>query len=84
LINKSSWLHPKDSLAIDTGIALLDGLVVRLAQARVGTPGLAKKMLEISLEGVSRSGIPGSLYLRSQRILADQIIGFMEGLESAA
>jgi predicted metal-dependent phosphoesterase TrpH len=83
LINKSGWLHPKDSLTIDTGIAILDGLVVQLARARVGTPGFAKKALEILLEGVSRSGIPGSLYLRSQRNLADQISGFMEGMESA-
>jgi predicted metal-dependent phosphoesterase TrpH len=84
LFNKSGWLHPKDSLSIDTGIGILDALVARLAQARSGSPGLAKKILEALLEGASRSGIPGSLYIRSQRNLADRISGFMEGLESAS
>ena len=84
LFNKSGWLHPKDSLAIDTGSAILDGIVARLAQAHPEIPGLAKKILKIVLEGASRSGIPASLYLRSQRNLADQINGFMEGIESAA
>jgi predicted metal-dependent phosphoesterase TrpH len=83
LFNKSCWLHPKDSLAIDTGVEILDSLIARLAQARPGSSGFGKKVLEILLEGASRSGIPGSLYLRSQRNLADQISGFMEGIESA-
>lgn len=84
LFNKSAWLHPKDSLSIDTGIGILDGLIVRMAQARPGTPGFAKKILEVLLQGASRSGIPGSLYLRSQRNLADQISMFLEGMEIAA
>ena len=84
LFNKSAWLHPKDSLSIDTGIGILDRLIARMAQARSGTPGFAKKILEVLLEGMSRSGIPGSLYLRSQRNLADQISGFLEGVEIAA
>jgi predicted metal-dependent phosphoesterase TrpH len=83
LFNKSGWLHAKDSLAIDTGIAILDGLIARLAQARPGTPGFAKKIFEILLEGAFRSGIPGSLYLRSQRNLANQVSGFLEGAEIA-
>ena len=84
LFNKSAWLHPKDSLSIDTGSALLDGIVARQAQSRSGASGFAKKILEVFLEGASRSGIPGSLYLRSQRNLADQISGFLEGVEIAA
>jgi hypothetical protein len=84
LFNKSGWLHPKDSLAMDTGSAILDGIVARLAQARPEIPGLAKKILKIILEAASRSGIPGSLYLRYQRNLADQISGLLEGLEIAA
>jgi hypothetical protein len=83
LFNKSGWLHPKDSLAIDTGIPILDGLIGRLAQARPETPGFAKKILKIILEGASRSGIPGSLYLRSQRNLANQVSGLLEGMEIA-
>ncbi|MGZ4886581.1 MAG: PHP domain-containing protein [Candidatus Aminicenantales bacterium] len=84
LFNKSSWLHPKDSLSIDTGSALLDGIVARQAQARPGKSGFANKILEVLLEAASRSGIPGSLYLRSQRNLANQISGFLEGMEIAA
>jgi predicted metal-dependent phosphoesterase TrpH len=84
LFNKSGWLYPKDSLAIDTGNAILDRIVVRLAQARPGTSGVAKKMLKIVLEGASRSGIPGTLYIRSQRNLADQVGGLLESMEIAA
>jgi predicted metal-dependent phosphoesterase TrpH len=83
LFNKSGWLYPKDSLAIDTGSAILNGIIARLAQARPETQGFAKKILKITLEGASRSGIPGSLYLRSQRNLADQISGLLEGMEIA-
>ncbi len=84
LFDKSGWLHPKDSLSIETGSAFLDGIVSRLAQARPETPGFAKRILKIALEGASRSGIPGSLYIRSQQNLADQVSGFLEGMESAA
>jgi predicted metal-dependent phosphoesterase TrpH len=84
LFNKSAWLHPKDSLSIDSGIGLLDSLVARMAQARSGTPGFANKILELLLKGASQSGIPGSLYLRSQRNLANQISGFLQDTEIAA
>jgi predicted metal-dependent phosphoesterase TrpH len=84
LFNKSGWLHPKDSLAIDTGIAILDGLIARMARARPEKPGFDKKILKIVLEGASRSGIPGSIYLRSQRNLADRMTGLLESMEIAA
>jgi predicted metal-dependent phosphoesterase TrpH len=84
LFNKSGWLHSKDSLSIDTGNPVLDRIVTRLAQARPGTAGPAKLALRIILEGASRSGVPGSLYLRSQRNLADEISGFLERAEAAA
>ncbi len=84
LFNKSVWLHPKDSLAMDTGSAILDNIVARLAQAPPETPQLGRKILKVLLEAASRSGIPGSLYLRSQRHLADRISGLLENTESAA
>ena len=84
LFDKAGWLYPKDSLAIDTGSAILDGIIARLANARPDPPGFAKKILEIILEAASRSGIPGSLYFRSQRNLADQISGLLESKEIAA
>ncbi len=83
LFNKASWLYPKDSLAIETGSAILDRIIARLAQARAEKPGFAKKVFQIILEGASRSGIPGSLYIRSQRNLADQISGLLESMEIA-
>jgi hypothetical protein len=83
LFNKAAWLCPKDSLAIDTGSAILDGIIARLAQAHPDTPGFGKKILEIILEAASRSGIPGSLYFRSQRNLADQIHILLESMETA-
>lgn len=61
----------------------MDGIVTRLAQARADGPGFAKRILKIILEAASRSGIPGSLYFRSQRNLADKISGFLESLEIA-
>jgi predicted metal-dependent phosphoesterase TrpH len=84
LFNKSAWLHPKDSFAIDTGSAILDGIIARQAKARPQSPSFAKKILKLILEGASGSGIPGSLYLRSQRMLADQINGILEGAGIAA
>jgi hypothetical protein len=68
---------------MDTGSAILDGIVARMAKARPDTPRFAKKILKIILEGASRSGIPGSLYFRSQQNLADQIHGFLESMEIA-
>jgi predicted metal-dependent phosphoesterase TrpH len=83
LFNKAGWLYPKDSLAMDTGSAILDGIIARLAKARPDIPRFAKKILKIILEAASRSGIPGSLYFRSQRNLADQISGLLESMEIA-
>jgi predicted metal-dependent phosphoesterase TrpH len=82
LFNKAGWLYPKDSLAIDTGSAILDRIIARQAQSRPDTPSFAKKIFEIILKVASRSGIPGSLYFRSQRNLAEQIYGLLESMET--
>jgi predicted metal-dependent phosphoesterase TrpH len=84
LFNKADWVHPKDSFAIETGNAILDRIVSWLAQARSEKPGFGKRIFKMALEGASRSGIPGSLYLRSQQSLADRISGLLEGMETAA
>lgn len=84
LFNKADWLHPKDSFAIETGSAILDGIIAWLARARPEKPGFAKTFVRMILEGASLSGIPGSLYLRSQQDLADRISGLLEGVETAA
>jgi hypothetical protein len=81
LLDKASWLYPKDSFSMDTGSAALDGIIARMAQAHPNTPRLAKKVLEIILEAASRSGIPGSLYFRSQHNLADRISALLESAE---
>jgi hypothetical protein len=84
LFNKAGWIYPKNSLAIDTGSTILDGIIARLAQARTDTPGYGKKILEMILEAASRSGIPGSLYVRSQRNLANQVHELLESMEISA
>jgi len=73
LFDKSSWLYPKESLAIDTGNAILDAIIGRRAKADPGAPGLADKLLSSFLRALSRSGLPGRLYLRGQQNLADEI-----------
>jgi predicted metal-dependent phosphoesterase TrpH len=78
LFDKTGWLFPKESLTIDTGNAILDGIVGRLAQAPAESSGLSGKILKAFLEALSRSGIPGSLYVRSQRNLAGRISVFLE------
>jgi hypothetical protein len=83
LFDKSDWLFPKDTYAIDTGSETLDGIIARMAQAHPNTRHFAKKILEIILEAASRSGILGSLYFRSQRNLADQISVLLESTEIA-
>jgi hypothetical protein len=83
LLDKAGWLYPKDSFTMDTGSAALDGMIARLAQANPAAPRFAQKILEIILEAASRSGIPGSLYFRSQRNLADQISSVLESAEIA-
>jgi predicted metal-dependent phosphoesterase TrpH len=84
LLDKAGWLYPKGSFAMGTGSAALDGMIARLAQANPAAPRFAQKILEIILEAASRSGIPGSLYFRSQRNLAAQISSVLESVEIAA
>ena len=83
LFDKTDWLFPKESLTMDTGNAILDGIIGRLAKTHPDAAGFAEKVLSIVLELVSRSRIPGSLYIRSQRNLADRIGGFLQNTESA-
>jgi predicted metal-dependent phosphoesterase TrpH len=84
LFDKSGWLFPKESLALETGNALLDGIIGRLAQARHEAPGFADRMLRKILEALSRSGIPASLYVRGQQNLAVRIGELLESMETAA
>jgi predicted metal-dependent phosphoesterase TrpH len=84
LFDKASWLETKESLSMDTGIALLDAIVSRVARDDVEGPGISRRLLRKAIELVSSSGIPGSLYLRSQNNLADRIGRLMESAEMAA
>jgi len=83
LFDKAGWLYPKNSFAIDSGSSTLDRIIAWMAQGHPDTPRFAKKILKIILEAASRSGIPGSLYSRSQRNLADQISVLLESTEIA-
>jgi predicted metal-dependent phosphoesterase TrpH len=84
LFDKAGWISAKDSLTIDTGSALLDRVVTRIARTRSWQLGRKEQLLERLLAAVSRSGIPGSLYFRSQRGLADRVSGFLTGTGAAA
>ena len=52
-------------------------------RCHLNSPGFAKRLLKIILEAASRSGIPGSLYFRSQQNLADHISSLLESPETA-
>ncbi len=84
LFDRANWLQAKDSLTMDTGNILVDALIRRLARQRNGVPGTSHRIFRKIIEGVSSSGIPGSLYLRSQNALADRIGRLFESVENAA
>ncbi len=84
LFDKSGWISAKDSLTIDTGSALLDRIVSRIARTRPWQIDPADRLLERVLAAVSRTGIPASLYVRSQRGLADRVSSFLTGAGAAA
>ncbi len=84
LFDRANWLHAKDSLTMDTGNILVDALIRRLARQRNGVPGTSHRIFRTIIEGFSSSGIPGSLYLRSQNALADRIGRLFESVENAA
>jgi len=83
LFDKASWMHPKETLSIDTGSAILDGIVTRLARERTDDPSLSRWLLRKAIEALSSSGIPGSLYLRSQNGLAERISRLLGSTETS-
>jgi hypothetical protein len=76
LFDRKSWLLPRKSITLNTGNSFLDATLGRLGRARRGRLGLADRILKTMFRILSRSGIPGSLYIRSQRKLAARI-GFL-------
>lgn len=83
LFDKAGWLHSKESLSMDTGNAVLDGIVRRMARQGPGA-GVSRWLLKTAIEALSSSGIPGSLYLRYQNGLADRVGRLLEGSGAAA
>lgn len=84
LFDKSAWLHAKDSLTMDTGSALLDGIVRRVACDGSRSRGLPHWLLRKAIEALSVSGIPGAFYLRYQNGLADRVGRLLESAGTAA
>lgn len=82
LFDKASWLQAKETLSIDTGSAVLDGIVRRMARERSDDPSLLRWLLRKAIEAFSGSGIPGFFYLRSQNSLADRISRLLESAET--
>ncbi len=83
LFDKAGWLHSKESLSMDTGNAVLDGIVRRMAR-HGSCAGVSRWLLRTAIEALSSSGIPGSLYLRYQNGLADRVGRLLEGAGAAA
>lgn len=83
LFDKSDWLQAKDSLAMDTGNAILDAIVRRVAQDKPGGAGVSRWLIRKGIEALSGSGIPGALYLRYQNGLADRVGRLLESRGAA-
>ncbi len=84
LFDKTNWLRAKDSLAMDTGNPILDGIIKQVARDGSGATGFPGWLLEKAIETLSSTGIPGSLYLRSQKSLADRVGRLLESAGTAA
>lgn len=83
LFDKTGWLQAKESLSMDTGNAILDGIISQVARKGLGTPR-SHRLLKKAIEALSGSGIPGALYLRYQNSLADRIGRLLESAGAAA
>lgn len=83
LFDKSAWLHAKETLTMDTGSGLLDGIISQVARDG-SNAGVSRRMLRMAIEALSNSSIPGSLYLRYQNGLADRVGRLLEGAGVAA
>jgi len=84
LFDRAAWLHAKETLTMDTGSPLLDAIIRRAARRRLDTPDPWGWVLGRAAEALSSTGIPGSLYLRSQASLAERIGRLLEGAQNAA
>jgi hypothetical protein len=84
LFDKTGWLRAKESLTMDTGNAILDGIISQVAREGLGAPGLSRWLLKKAVQALSGSGIPGALYLRYQNSLADRVGRLLESAGTAA
>jgi predicted metal-dependent phosphoesterase TrpH len=84
LFDKAGWLHAKESLTMDTGSSILDAIISRVARERTGGIGISRWLLRKAIEILSSSGVPASLYIRSQNTLADQISRLLESARTVA
>jgi predicted metal-dependent phosphoesterase TrpH len=84
LFDKTAWLYAKESLKMDTGSAILDGLVRRMAREGPESSKLSRWLLRKAVETLAGSGIPAALYLRNQRGLADRVGRLLASAELAA
>lgn len=78
LFDKAGWLYPKDSLTMDTGSAILDGIIRQVAREGSGASGISRWLLRKAVEALSGSGIPAALYLRHQKSLAARVGRLLE------
>jgi predicted metal-dependent phosphoesterase TrpH len=84
LFDKTRWLDAKDSLTMDTGNAVLDGIIQQVARDTSNSPRLSRWLLRKTIETLSGTGIPGRMYLRAQNDLADRVGRLLENASTAA
>jgi hypothetical protein len=84
LFDKTRWLWAKDTLTMDTGNAVLDGIIQQVAKDRSHFPRLSRWLLKKAIEALSGTGVPGRLYLRCQNDLADRVGRLLESGGAAA
>jgi predicted metal-dependent phosphoesterase TrpH len=84
LFDKTHWLWAKETLTMDTGNAVLDGIIKQVARDNSGSPRLSRWLLKKTIEALSSTGVPGRLYLRCQNNLADRVGRLFENAGTAA
>ena len=73
LFEKERWLFEKPSFHINAGIRFVDRLVEKLVRSESQGKFGVKKILQYIMEGILQTGIPASLYIKSQQALGARV-----------
>ncbi|MCX7974269.1 MAG: hypothetical protein N3B16_07165 [Candidatus Aminicenantes bacterium] len=73
LLDSQKWVIDKEGLRMETGSALADKIIKILADSKEEVISIKKELLKLVTLVVSWSGVPASLYLKKQNLLANRI-----------